>query len=144
LVTFLDCVNISSMQNLLLYRARQLPDHIVSLRTQIAFAAILLVLGMHLVMALNAVAMTLHDKTLPATATIAAPSHQFETGGASTGGLGCCTAATELFCPQSCMIGQATAAVALQFPTVSPLPSFLVGILFHAGSTRTPTPPPRA
>ncbi len=130
------------MQNLLLYRARQLLNQFCSLRTQIAFAAMLFVLGMHLVMAFNAVAMTLHDEMRPAA--IAAPSRQFETGSASTGGVGCCTAATELFCPQSCMIGQATAAVALQLPTVSPLPSFLAGILFHVGSTRTPTPPPRA
>jgi hypothetical protein len=139
---FLTCVKADSMQNLLLYRARQLPNHFCSLRTQIAFAAMLFVLGMHLVMAFNAVVMTLHDEMRPAT--IAAPSHQFETGSAATGGLGCCPAATELFCPQSCMIGQATAAVALQLPTVSPLPSFLADILVHAGSTRTPTPPPRA
>lgn len=133
------------MQNLLLYRAGQLPDQIdqiVLLRTQIAFAAMLLVLGMHLVMAFNAVAMTLHDEMRPAT--VAMPSHQFETGTASTGRLGCCTVATELFCPQSCMIGPATAAVALQLPTVSPLSILLTGILFHVGSTRTPTPPPRA
>lgn len=141
---FLNCVKVDFMQNLLLYCARQLPDQIVSLRTQIAFAAMLLVLGMHLVMALNAVAMTLHVEMLSAMATVAAPSHQFATGSASTGGSGCCTAATELFCPQSCMIGQATAAVALQLPAISPLPSFLTGILVRVDTIHTPTPPPRA
>ncbi len=130
------------MQSMLLFRIRQRPDHLFSRQTQIAFFAMLLVLWSHFGMALSAVTMTLHDEMVPAAT--AGSLFTIETDAATAHGMGCCTATMVLFCPQSCIIGQATAAVALQLPTISPLSIFLTGLLFHAGTSRTPTPPPRA
>lgn len=130
------------MQSMLLFRTRQLSDHLLSRQTQIAFVAMLLVLWLHFGMALSAVTMTLHDEMVPAAT--AGSVFVIETDPAVAHGMGCCTAAMALLCPQSCMAGQAIAAVALQLPTISPLSIFLTGPLFHAGTSRTPTPPPRA